>query len=88
MAELQGAQGGTGASLPLACPVFGPWLFSPHRPHFSNRPRTLRSLQSQDHLPLRRGRWVWAGVEGTSKAEGLWQPVAKQQVVAGLAPCC
>lgn len=84
--------GGTGRVRGQPAPglpgLLGPWLFSPRRPHFSNRPRTLRSLQSQDHLPLRRGRWVCAGAEGTSKAEDLWQPVAKQQVVAGLAPCC
>lgn len=42
-------------------------------PHFMNRPQPpLRSPQSRDHLPLGRGGWVWAGLEGTSVG-GLWQ---------------
>ena len=68
MEELQGAQEGTWASPPLACPVTSAHGSSPLcRLHFMNRPQPpLRSPQSRDHLPLGRGGWVWAGLEGTS----------------------
>lgn len=88
MAELQGL-GRSGAS---HCPwsARSPWPVAllPYAVLTSrNRPCLLRSLQSQDHLPLRPGKVGLCGRRAPRRRRtfgSLWQ---KQQVVAGLAPC-
>lgn len=82
MVELQGAQEGTGASLPSH---LGPWLF-PSLPSSLHEQAAATPQEPAEPGPPPSG----AGRVGLGGAGGhlCRRPVAKQQVVTGLAPCC